>query len=115
MKKMKNSKTSERLQKTIQHFIGLEEYEPLEDFLKDFFAELDKIPQEYREKAVVSKIVEDGYDGHEVQIEIYYSRPETDEEYTERLMEYEISKQMKEQKEKETLKRLKEKYEGGKS
>lgn len=112
---MKKNKTPKRLNKTIQHFIGLEEYEPLEDFLKGFFEELDKIPQEYREKAVVSKVVTDGYDGHEVQIEIYYSRPETDEEYTERLLGYEMSKKAEEQQERKLLEKLKKKYEGGKS
>ena len=79
-------------------------------FLQEKLAE---IPEQYRENAEIEIDTVDGYEGlYHVEIIIYYSRPETDEEMNIRLnLENQRRKEI-EQQELAQLKALKEKYNG---
>ncbi len=74
---------------------------------------VDSAPAEYRDAVCVSIHSVSGYDGdHNVELEIYYDRPETDVEWQARLTRHEKEDARAAEAEKRQYAALKAKYEG---
>ena len=83
----------------------------LPNFIMWLQNEISKIPEEYRNRSFIEIDSVAGYeDSHYPTIEIYYYRPETDEEYSVRLKQFMAQELSKERDERALLQTLKLKY-----
>jgi actin-related protein len=80
----------------------------LVDLLKEA---LDKVPLKYQNEAYFELNIEENLDGHEVRVEARYYRPETEEEFQDRLRKIEEIEKDERERELRILASLKEKYE----
>ena len=72
---------------------------------------IEKIPEEYRDKAVLEFEVKHGYyDSHEITVELVYFRPKTKEERKKEQAEEDRRKEERERAEREEYLRLKKKF-----
>lgn len=75
---------------------------------------IESIPEAFRSTARIEFDSAGGYEGaHYARIKVTYNRPETDEEYADRLVAEEARKQRERQFELDTLARLQAKYGNG--
>ncbi len=80
------------------------------EFVKWFQAKLDLIPAEYRNMAFIDLASHTSYDSSEIEIDIYYGRPETAEEIVKREHRIQLQKEHERINELALLEKLKKKY-----
>ena len=85
--------------------------ENLDEFLRWWTDKVDMIPQEYRAEAKVECTSGIFYECSHLEIEIYYNRPETDEEIRLRLHQESLNLEAIRRQELQKLAELKAKYE----
>lgn len=82
-----------------------------EEFLDYWKLKFNLIPPEYKNNAYIELIGRTRWEDDDcLDVEIYYIRPETDEEYTKRLDMERLAEFQQEEREREQLRKLKEKY-----
>ena len=80
------------------------------EFVKWFQGKLDLIPEEYRNVASIDLESHASYDSSEIEIDIYYNRPETAEETSAREHKIQVQKEHERVNEIALLEKLKKKY-----
>lgn len=83
------------------------------EFKKRIDDAFNSIPEEFQDDAGFDVEATEYYGSYETSMEMYYYRPETDEEMRERQKKLRSKKAVEEEREKELLKQLQKKY-GGK-
>lgn len=81
------------------------------EFIKWWEEKFNLCPSEYSEKLQVDCSTSTYYDSSQLEVEIYYYRPETDEEYENRLKKEQQALEFRKNQELCELERLKKKYE----
>lgn len=80
------------------------------EFIKWFQGKLDLIPEEYRNVASIDLETHTSYDSSEIEIDIYYDRPETAQEAAARKHKIQLQKEHERINELALLEKLKKKY-----
>lgn len=97
---------------TVELYCGRPDTYSLKELIEFLQAQLDKIPEEFADKAHVGIECRQDYGDYYAEMEITYRRPETDKEFGDRIAREMLSQARREQEEKAQLAYLQKKYEG---